>query len=124
MTPVRQNVLFAKDAIGNGNCFAACLASLLDVPLWMVPPFEQMWGRDDWRLRVNQWLERFFKMTLVRRVDHVPAELPVFYIASGRSPRGVYHSVIFSHGQLAHDPHFSDAGVEEVEWTWHLEPIA
>lgn len=124
MTPVRQNVLWSKDAIGNGNCFTTCLASLLDLPLWMVPPFEQMFGRDDRRLRIEQWLERFFHTTLVRRSDHEPKELPLFYIASGRAARGVYHSVIYSNGSLVHDPHYSDGGIASVEWTYHLEPIA
>lgn len=36
MTPVMQSKLFAKDGIHAGNCFAAALASLLDLPLWMV----------------------------------------------------------------------------------------
>lgn len=125
MTPVKQNVLYAKDGIGHGNCCAACLASLLDLPLWMVPPFEQMFGRDQHFIgRANKWLERFFKVTIVRRSEHDPAQLPPFYIANGLSPRGVYHSVIYSRGALVHDPHYSDAGIEKVEWTWHLEPIA
>ncbi len=125
MTPVKQNVLYAKDGIGNGNCFAACLASLLDLPLWMVPPFEQMFGRgSSYTERVDDWLRRFFKMKMVRRHDHDPSELPVLYIANGPSPRGVYHSVIYSNGELVHDPHYSDAGIKSVDWTWHLEPLA
>jgi hypothetical protein len=126
MTPTRQNVLYATGGIGNGNCFAACLASLLDLPLWMVPPFEQMFGRsDNYKDRVDEWLARIFKIKMVRREGHFNGDgLPKFYIANGPSPRGVYHSTIYSAGALAHDPHFSDAGIAHVKWTWHLEPLS
>lgn len=124
MTPVKQNVLFVKDGIGNGNCLAASLASLLDLPLWMVPPFEQMFGRGEWRRRVDQWLGRMFGLEMARTDGHKPDGLPEFYIASGLSPRGVAHAVIYRRGEIAHDPHPSDAGIASVEYTWHLRPVS
>lgn len=123
MKPVKQDRLYSAEGIGNGNCFAACLASLLEIPLWMVPPFDQMFGRNDWRSRVDEWLERIHKMELVDSDGHQIDKLPEFYIASGRSPRGVKHAVVYSGGKLAHDPHYSDDGIAFVEWTWHLEPL-
>lgn len=123
MIPVRQSKLYLPDAIHNGNCYAACLASLLELPLWMVPPFEDMFGRRDYHGRVEEWLERVFKLDLVHNEGHRVQKLPEFYIASGQSPRGVKHSVIYSGGKLVHDPHYSDAGIAEVEWTWHLAPL-
>jgi hypothetical protein len=122
MTPVNQTKLFHSGGIGNGDCYAACLASLLDLPLWMVPPFDQMFGRSDWRVRTNRWLERFFKMELVRTEGHDWKALPEFYIANGPGARGVYHSVIFRSGELAHDPHPSKSGVLAIDWCWHLSP--
>lgn len=123
MTPVDQTKLYAPDGIGNGNCFAACLASLLDLPLWMVPPFEEMFGRGEgqWRDRAEQWLERFFDVKLIRTDGHDVEALPEFYIANGMSARGVYHSVIYQRGELAHDPHWMKSGIESVYWCWHLE---
>lgn len=123
MRKVKQDRLYSPEGIGNGNCFAACLASLLDIPLWMVPPFDQMFGRgDDYRQRCDEWLARLFKLKLVKRDGHFDgADLPEFYIANGPSPRGVYHSTIYSAGKLVHDPHYSDGGIAEVKWTWHLE---
>jgi hypothetical protein len=123
VTPVKQSKLYAADAIHNGNCFAACLASLLDLPLWMVPPFDDMFGRSDWSVRVDEWLERMFRLRRVRTDESSTATLPEFYIASGLSPRGVRHSVIYSRGEMVHDPHPSGAGIASVEWTWHLEPL-
>jgi hypothetical protein len=121
MTPVMQSKLYVPDAIHRGNCFAAALASLLDLPLWMVPPFEEMFDRSDWRERVDQWLERMFRLRLVRTDGHAIDALPEFYLGSGLSPRGVRHSVVYSRGELVHDPHPSGAGIRDVEWTWHLE---
>ena len=122
MTPVKQDKLYSPVGLANGNCFPACLASLLDLPLWMVPPFDQMFGRSDWRKRVDEWLARAFGLKMVRGSGHDFAELPEFYIANGPSPRGVDHSTIYSGGKMVHDPHFSDAGIAEVLWTWHLAP--
>lgn len=122
MTPVMQSKLYAEDAIHNGNCFAACLASLLDLPLWMVPPFEDMFGRSDWHSRTEEWLERMLGLVMVRSDGHAPERLPEFYIASGLSVRGVRHSVIYRSGELEHDPHPSGRGIVSVEWCWHMEP--
>lgn len=122
MTPVMQSKLYAPDAIHNGNCFAACLASLLDLPLWMVPPFEDMFGRADWRHRVDEWLQRVYRRRLVHVDGHAMNAMPAYYIANGPSARRVQHSVIYHAGALAHDPHPSQAGIVSVEWTWHFEP--
>lgn len=123
MTPVKQSKLYQGDGIHNGNCFAACLASLLDLPLWMVPPFEDMFARGEWRQRVDEWLGKVYGLKIVLQEGHFIDDLPEFYIASGKSPRGVMHAVIYSHGELAHDPHFSDAGIADVQWTQHLKTI-
>lgn len=123
MTPVNQSKLYHPEGIHNGDCYAACLASLLELPLWMVPPFEQMFGRGDWRERTNVWLERLFGSELVRTDGHNPQHLPRFYIASGPASRGVHHSVIYEGGALVHDPHPSREGLLTVEWCWHIEDV-
>lgn len=120
MTPVNQSKLYCSDGIHNGNCYAACLASLLNVPLWMVPPFEDMFARVGWRARVQEWLRRLFDLEQARIEGHNPAALPEFYIANGLSKRGVHHSVIYSAGELVHDPHPSGDGIVDVEWCWFL----
>lgn len=127
MTPVNQSKLYQPDGIHNGNCLAACLASLLDIPLWMVPPFDQMFGREDWRERIDDWLKRMFQKQRIRTEGHEilnSEKRPEYYIANGPATCGVCHSVIYRHGQLAHDPHPAKSGLLSVEWTWHLEPVA
>jgi hypothetical protein len=124
MKPVDQDQLYAPDGFGNGSCYTACLASLLELPLWMVPPFHQMFGRRGWHERVNEWLERAHGMRLVRTEEHEVDKLPEHYLASGESSRGLMHAVIYRRGELAHDPHPSREGIKSVLYTEHLEPIA
>jgi hypothetical protein len=124
MTPVKQTKLYGKDGIHNGNCYAACLASLLDLPLWMVPPFEDMFGRGgEYHKRTQEWLGRMFGLQLEDTDDLCSAELPEFYMASGPGARGVHHAVIYSGGKLVHDPHPSGDGILSVEWCWYLKPV-
>lgn len=124
MIPVKQSKLYAPDGIHNGNCLAAVLASMLELPLWMVPPFEDMFARHDWDERVVEWLRRMFGLRQ-RRIDGHPSEgLPEFYMAIGPAARGVHHIVIYSGGKMVHDPHPSDAGLVRVEFCRVLEPVA
>jgi hypothetical protein len=124
MSPVNQTRLYSVDGIGNGDCFAACLASLLDLPLWMVPPFDQMFGRSDWRGRIDEWLLRMFDLTMLRTEGHQHLLLPEFYIANGPAARGVHHSTIYREGEMVHDPHPAKSGLIAVEWTWHLVSVS
>ena len=123
MKPVKQTKLYSADGIHNGNCLAACVASLLELPLWMVPPFEDMFGRSDHTSRMIEWLNRMFSLELIWEDGHPVDELPEFYIAIGKSPRGVHHAVIYSKGEMVHDPHFSDAGIASVESVKYLASI-
>lgn len=122
MKPVMQNVLWSADGIGNGNCLCACFASLLEIPLWMVPPFSQMFGRRELHRRIDEWFAHL-GFDYVFTDGHEIETLPEFYIANGKSARGVMHSVIYSRGQLVHDPHYTGTGIESVEYTNHLAPI-
>lgn len=112
MKPVPQTVLYGDNTTGNGNCFDACLASLLEIPLWMVPPFHQMYGRRDRAARISDWLEIIFGLD-VERTNPMESALPEFYIVSGESPRNAKtnHAVIYRDGVLAHDPHYEGKGI-------------
>lgn len=126
MKPVMQSKLHAHDGIHNGNCLAACIASIFELDLWMVPPFEDMYGRKDrseWATRFDDWLEKFFHMERVTQPCYQEGHTPEFYIASGMSPRGVYHAVIYSKGKMVHDPHPSGLGIEKVDYIEYFVEI-
>lgn len=42
--------------VPGGNCFAACLASILELPIEEVPNFNAATAGENWCERVNEWL--------------------------------------------------------------------
>jgi hypothetical protein len=106
MKPVEQTVLMPP----GGNCFAACMASILELPLDAVPHFEE----DDWVIRWNEWLR---PRNLAIMVCTLPEDenlqrryretcMPGFTIPGADSPRGPWqHAVVAFDGELVWDPH-------------------
>lgn len=137
MKPILQTQLYGENAMGNGNCVAAAMASVLELPLWMVPPWEQMFGRDDWQKRRREWLAQVLGLEVVtlyasrRKPGQFTPEyweedgkdyayfevvdLPEFYIACGKTVRGSHHATVYSAGALVHDPHYSGDGLIAVD---------
>ena len=94
----------------HGNCVQAAIASVLELPLDMVP---ELPGGDV--LKLNLWLKQrqlgFF--WLDADADFV-ADVP-FCLGRGVSPRGLKHAVVCDYrGDVVHDPHPSRAGVEKI----------
>ena len=106
MKPVLQDKF-----IPGGNCLAACLASLLEVPLSKIPvghcredeDLESWWARVDgilytlgWvAISINGWGE------LSKYKEN---SLRGYYILGGEAPGGTRHSVVCKNGKVVHDP--------------------
>jgi hypothetical protein len=95
-----------------GNCFSACVASLLEIQLDSVPYFM---ADDEWFQRFSDWLAPqglwpvCFKLDGAWRPDGL-------HILSGKSPRepenpDALHSVVARHDHIVHDPHPSRGGL-------------
>lgn len=80
----------------------------------------------DNHLSISEWLwenvrqfwlaGRGYKETYIKDIDAWLAENPgAYYIATGKSIRGVDHVVVYQYGQMVHDPHPSAAGVIKVD---------
>lgn len=126
---VKQNRLGAP----YGNCLEACYATLLGVPLQAVPdPRTKAEDEDDAydllpeRIPVlRKWLHDQFTLCAVGAEGDSPPgvllrtkDVPLFWIASGPSERGLQHACVYSNGALLFDPHPSNAGLLEVtHWT-------
>ncbi len=97
-----------------GNCWQACIASMLDLPLDKVPHFALESG-ENWYPDTREFVIKQINMDLrcfIPLFPHTPSG--GYVIGSGPSPRGSFnHSVIFDGftGELVHDPHFSRAGL-------------
>lgn len=128
MIPIDQNILAINDdgtdAEGRpGNCYQACLASIIEARLDTVPHIVALPG--DWYINVQLWtLQQGLMHTVVDPSDrdrlaaiHAAGRV-LGVIGAGPSPRGPFqHAVILDPEtlQLTHDPHPSRKGLTEVQ---------
>lgn len=109
--PVRKinQTAFGK----NGNCLSACIAMLTGKEIAEIPNWSHLGGAGS-REAFRDWAKAngFVLLSLVQ-YQHVPWPPQGFYIASGMSPRGIYHAVIYKDGKLWHDPHPEGGGIDE-----------
>lgn len=129
MRPVMQTRGYDPTAPANqqrGNCWTACIASLLDLPIEDVPDFVQIdvdGGRNFFNHTMMFLLARGYEL---HSVDPA-APGDDYYIQCGLSPRSpaadgqeVHHAVIYLHGELAHDPHPDQTGVLTIEQAYRV----
>lgn len=106
MIPVNQTIF--GDA---GNCMAASVASVFEVPLASVPDLrgEAWWpALANW-LRNLGWAPLYFQA--------LPHDFVGYCLGLGDGPRGRRHAVVWRggpQGGIAHDPHPSRAGL--IAW--------
>lgn len=106
-----------------GNCFSACVATVLGLPISEVPYFM---GHADWCGAFNAWLLRrgYYAMFLV--VEDVNPDTfpwpPGYYIAGGRSSRGG-HAVVARGAAIVHDPHPWRSGLVGIEDITLIVPL-
>lgn len=115
MKEVYQTIFGAPE----GNCLAACVASIMNLPLEEVPNFvvpEPL----KWRERLDDWLsEQGLGVVCI-----IGEALPNAYsIACGPSPHGPYdHCVVWLNGDMVHDPHPSGDGIlATADWTYFVK---
>jgi len=111
MKPVMQTRFGNEE----GNCFDACLASLLEVPLETIPHLNE----ENWVDATNAWLMKEFGCFYFEFEYNEAMAFPVlgYHVMSGISPRSpdwprLYHSVIGYQGKMVHDPHPDGTGIK------------
>lgn len=124
MIPINQTKFHDPENGINGNCMAAALASILELPLSEVPEFEDMGMADPtnkkWFSKFLDWLfDLGFELLVWNK--HVP--LKGYYLASGMSKRGYAHQVVYKNGFIIHDPHPDDTGIITFIGQWALLPL-
>ena len=126
MTPVDQTIM----GVPLGDCYRACIASILDLPLDDVPNFYedergQTQAAIEWLSSRGLWLWIVPNNDSVMsgRLSNDDNVMPEgFCIANGPGARGCLHSVVWRHGKVVHDPSPSRAGLCEVYWYEFLIP--
>lgn len=117
MKPVTQTE-FGK----RGNCWLACIASVLDVPLESVPDVTDLYEANERgegksaRAIVKHWLMSEHGLYLYHlHAGLVPLVRPRgYHIMSGKGPRGYLHACVGHEGVIVHDPHPDRSGLVEV----------
>lgn len=128
MKPVDQTIF----GDGKGNCFAACVASILELPIEEVPNFCEGWD-EEWFDKYQEWLRPhgFSVVMLVAWSEWKPNPGQLCTMG-GKSPRGDFdHCVVGEwtgeEWRVVHDPHPSRAGLDgkakRVEFLIPLDPV-
>ena len=110
-----------------GDCFRACLATILGMPIKAVPHFALLDFAPDVFVAMTcaqAWLEaKGFEMWMGLEDGENP--LPMC-IVNGISPRGIRHAVVGSTatGEIIHDPHPSRAGLTTIQSRLYIFPKA
>ena len=105
---------------GNGNCFNACLASIMELPIDHFPPYWK-WG-NEWLAEYNSFLRKHHGLQLLVLLPNVDlwqdggGFLQSYHVISGTSSRGIAHSVVGLNGEMVHDPHPDRTGLEKANY--------
>lgn len=116
MKPVTQTVT----TVPGGNCFSACVASLLELSIDEVPYF--MSDPETWWERFLDWLRPrgYYALCVPYSTSWWPNG---YHIIGGRSPRDTSHAVVGLGEKIVHDPHPDRTGLVKREDVTLLVPI-
>lgn len=149
MIPVTQTKVSVKNSAGEtvvyGNCFAAVVASMLEVPITEVPNVEVFFHINDitWCQVMDTWLKskgwehsgdnryKCYHPDLLDLSEYAPDFVDInyemlkdnYYFVVGKSPRGINHVCIYQNGKMVWDPHPSREGLVTIEYFESLEKI-
>lgn len=109
----------------NGNCWEACIASILEYPLEDVPEFIRLY-KHKYIAETNKWLLRNFELSLIvvnvrdSNFDDYHSgvkliELPSYHIISGKYYGKTGHSVVGFRGQVIHNPNLTLSCLASLE---------
>ena len=125
MTPVYQTH-FSRDG-DKGNCWQACLASLMQCLISEVP--DARYSSDGtWFDITNEWLKsKGFELVTIGGRRKLPDggfasydAPPGWAIACGQSPRGQWgHAIVVWDGKMIHDPHPEGIGIKGFPDTYY-----
>lgn len=113
MIPVDQTI----SGKNKGNCFDACLASIMESPIEEFPNYKN----NDWLFKYNQFMRYKFGLqllicsTVYDLFNDDAGGMDTYHIISGPGPRGCHHSVVGLNGKMIHDPHPDRSGLKEAQ---------
>lgn len=107
MTPTKQTILGSK-----GNCFAACIATILDCDIGAIPDLNAYEESNEWMGVLNKWLEdkrlSYFEARVAR------SDMKDFFgtgdyyhtiLGPTKQSATIHHCVVGRKGEIVFDPH-------------------
>lgn len=121
MKPQKQTILGE-----GGNCFATCVAILLDIDVKDVPNF--CWGKnnENWWEGFQKWLvdRGMFAIEVNQSTSMAPVPIGTIAILNGMGKRDLLHSVVGKYSRIEdgktiweflYDPHPSNNYIESAD---------
>lgn len=107
-----------------GNCFPACIASILEVGCEDVIQIQEYYDEPNWNERLSKWL---FKKGYVWRyatIEDIRSE-DKYILVTGGSPRhpDLTHVTIYRNGKMVHDPHTDNSGITDERYFEIIEKL-
>lgn len=103
-----KGVLQTKFGIPDGNCFSACVATLMELPIEEVPEYQCDYSNVRWW---EMWVEWFRERNIIPEVNE---ECPEGWaIGNLKNP---CHSVIVRDGRIVWNPYYNMSIAGELEW--------
>ena len=105
--PVKQTRLHKglQPISDRGNCFPACIASLLNMQVEDVIQIQEHYDNPEWPQILQRWLNsKGYRWRSIEQGEDVRGK---YILVSGTSPRfsNCTHIVIYKDGVMVHDPH-------------------
>lgn len=117
-----KKVYQTKFGSPDGNCFAACVASILEIGIDEVPDFKE--GNGEWYQKYKQWLRNYaYDFIAIKGFDSEDKDFcpHVYSIVGGTSPRGLDHAVVYFGMEMVHDPHPDGGGITDIQdWIYFV----
>ena len=106
----------------SGNCWAACVASVLELSIEDVPDIEFKQLEKHNTPDVKKFWRVWGKWLATRNLQHLSVTAPKgvpfpkgYILVCGVSPRGKWlHSVVYRDGKLCHDPFPEGGGIKKI----------
>jgi hypothetical protein len=120
MKPVDQLILHDPSNNKIGDCYRACIASILELNIEDVPHFMIQEPRQRIKSLLQFLGEYGYTLYSVEGlVDYTYPDENDYYIVSGISPKDskIKHAVIGYNGKIVHDPHPDKSGIISYDYS-------
>ena len=113
MRPIDKSKIYLSRDGTSDNCFAACLGSIMELPIEAIPRFEEyMREAIVWSMAHN-WLG-YYRLTLVKLSCAPRGYSLAIRLTNSLTGAPAHHCCIVNNGEVVYDPHGSSSNLADV----------